>query len=117
MRAIVEAVEGAPRYGALVLALSRDKDLGAVLDTLRPIVRDGRLVATRAQTERARPPDEIERAARLRMWEVATAPDVATACAQAIEFASPEHPALLAGSLFAVGEAMAAFGGAPGEVQ
>jgi dihydrofolate synthase/folylpolyglutamate synthase len=117
MRAIVEAVGGAPRYGALVLALSRDKDLGAVLDTLRPIVRDGRLVATRAQIERARPPEEIERAARLRMWDVATAPDVATACAQAIEHASAEHPALLTGSLFAVGEAMVAFGGAPGEVQ
>jgi dihydrofolate synthase/folylpolyglutamate synthase len=117
MRAIAEAVDGAPRFGALVLAVSRDKDLEAVLDTLRPIVRDGRLIATCARVERARPPDEIARTASMRMWEVTTAPDVATACAQAIAIATPEHPALLTGSLFAVGEAMEAFGGAPGEMQ
>lgn len=117
MRSIVEAVGGAPRFGALVLALSRDKDLETVLDVLRPIVRDGRLIATRAQVERAMPPDDIARVARMRMWEVATAPEVETACAQAIAHASLEHPVLLTGSLFAVGEAMIAFGGAPGEMQ
>ena len=43
------------------------------------------------------------------------APDVRTACDRGRAWAAGEG-ALLAGSLFAVGEAMEAFGGAPGEM-
>jgi folylpolyglutamate synthase/dihydropteroate synthase len=43
------------------------------------------------------------------------APDVATALHAALA-ATAEGTVLLTGSLFAVGEAMAAFGGAPGEM-
>ena len=48
-------------------------------------------------------------------WPAEMAPDVATACRRALENASSERPILLTGSLFAVGEAMEVFGGAPGE--
>lgn len=115
-RAVAGACAGEARFGALVLAVSRDKDVEAMLDVLRPVVRDGRLVATRARSERARPPAEIALAGRRRMWDVREADDVADACRIAIEWSDPGHPALLTGSLFAVGEAMEAFGGAPGEV-
>jgi len=114
-RAIAEACGGEPRFAALALAVSRDKDLEAMLDVLRPVVRDGRIVATRARSERARPTDEIALAARRRMWDVREAGDVVEACRLAMQWADDAHPALLAGSLFAVGEAMEAFGGAPGE--
>jgi len=115
-RAIADACGGEPRFAALALAVSRDKDLEAMLDVLRPVVRDGRIIATRARSERARPPDEIALAARRRMWDVREADDVPAACRLAMERADDTHPALLTGSLFAVGEAMEAFGGAPGEV-
>ena len=116
-RAIAEACDGEPRFAALALAVSRDKDLEAMLDVLRPVVRDGRIVATRARSERARPTGEIALAARRRMWDVREAGDVVEACRLAMQWADDTHPALLAGSLFAVGEAMEAFGGAPGERQ
>jgi dihydrofolate synthase/folylpolyglutamate synthase len=114
-RAIADACGGEARFATLVLAVSRDKDVEAMLDVLRPVVRDARLIATRAHSERARPPAEIALAARRRRWDVREADDVPAACRLAIEHAGTEHPALLTGSLFAVGEAMEAFGGAPGE--
>ena len=80
------------------------------------VARPRRLIATRTRSERARPPEEIAEIAAAAGWTVETAPDVAAACRRAIERARPESPALLTGSLFAVGEAMEEFGGAPGEM-
>ena len=108
------ALLGERRFGALVLALSRDKNAGGMLEALRPVMAAPRLIATRSRSERARPPAEIAAAAGALGWETEIADDVASACARALERAG-EAPVLLTGSLFAVGEAMEAFGGAPGE--
>jgi len=98
----------------LVLALSRDKDARAMLDALAPIVPARRLIATRSRSERARPPEEIVRVAEAAGWQAESAAEVARALHAAL---ARGGPVLLTGSLFAVGEAMEAFGGAPGEQQ
>ncbi len=99
----------------LVLALSRDKDAEEFLAALAPAYPKRRLIATRSRNERARAPEELAALARAAGWSAETAPDVASACRRAAERASPDAPALLTGSLFAVGEAMEAYGCAPGE--
>ncbi len=99
----------------LVLALSRDKDPAAFLAALAPALPVPRVIATRSRSERARDPAELAAIARAAGFEAETAPDVASACRRALERATAAAPALLTGSLFAVGEAMEAFGGAPGE--
>lgn len=100
---------------AVVLATSRDKPIGAVLDALAPLLERAILVATRSRNERARDPEEISRAARARDLRVDVVTGVADAARAALKGAAPAGRVLLTGSLFAVGEAMEAFGGAPGE--
>ena len=99
----------------LVLALSRDKDAAAFLATLAPALPARRVIATRSRSERARAPEELATIARAAGWSAETAPDVAAGCRGAVERATAAAPALLTGSLFAVGEAMEAYGCAPGE--
>ena len=99
--------------GAIVLALSRDKDVAAMLESLARIGPRSRIFATRTRSERALDPARIvDHAGSLR---IGTAPDVASACRAALAETAPEGLVLLTGSLFAVGEAMETFGGAPGE--
>ena len=98
---------------AVVLALSRDKDLAALLAALTPFARASRLIATRSRSERARPAEEVAEAARAHGWDAEPAPIVAAAVRRALAV-RPEGRVLLAGSLFAVGEAMDEWGGAPG---
>jgi dihydrofolate synthase/folylpolyglutamate synthase len=99
---------------AIALALSRDKDVGGILDFLRDGYPQTRLIATRTRSERAREPRDLAELAAARGMRVETAPDVRAAVDRALETPGDE-PVLLIGSLFAVGEAMEAFGGAPGE--
>ncbi len=101
---------------AAVLAFSRDKPVEASLESLAPILAGTRVVATRTRHERALEPEAIAAAARARGLEAGIAPGVPAACREALACAGPGRRALLAGSLFAVGEAMAEFGGAPGEL-
>jgi dihydrofolate synthase/folylpolyglutamate synthase len=97
----------------IVLALGRDKDAVGILDLLRDLHPRTPLVATRTRSERAREPGDLAELAAARGLPVETAPDVRAALERAL--ATPgEDPVLLVGSLFAVGEAMEAFGGAPG---
>jgi dihydrofolate synthase/folylpolyglutamate synthase len=103
------------RPSALVLAVSRDKDAGGFLAGLAPALPTRRVIATRYRGERAMPPEALAGIARAAGWSAEEAPDVATACRRALERATEAAPVLLTGSLFAVGEAMEAFGGAPGE--
>jgi folylpolyglutamate synthase/dihydropteroate synthase len=77
--------------------------------------RDLPIIATRTRNARAMDPAVIFQAAAARGFPALVAPDVPGACRQALSQAGPEAPVLLTGSLFAVGEAMEAFGGAPGE--
>ena len=103
------------RPSALVFAASRDKDAGAFLGALADAVPARRVIAARYRGERAVPPEALAAIARAAGWSAEVAPDVATACRRGLEDATAEAPVLLTGSLFAVGEAMEAFGGAPGE--
>jgi dihydrofolate synthase/folylpolyglutamate synthase len=115
-RALAGVARGVAPFGALVLALSRDKDAGAMLDALAPLAESRALIATRSRNARAMPAGDLAAAARARGWSVRESDDVAAACRAALALPS-DRPVLLAGSLFAVGEAMAVFGGAPGEQQ
>jgi len=105
---------------AIVLALSRDKDVEGVLAPLARLAPHASLVATRSRSERALEPERIAEVARRAGFDARVAPDVRAACEAAWGLdpaPSASEPALLTGSLFAVGEAMEAFGGAPGEMQ
>jgi dihydrofolate synthase/folylpolyglutamate synthase len=115
VRALADAwrARGLPAPGAVVLALSRDKDAPAMLRALEPLARDATLVVTRSRNERALEPERLVAAAAA--YRTRVVPDVPAACRAALDDAAPDRLVLLLGSLFAVGEAMEAFGGAPGE--
>jgi len=102
------------RLGAIVLALSRDKDAEGFVRVLHRGFSGAAIVATRSRSERAMEPAAIAAHARASGFEAREASDVPTAVREALELET-EAPVLLTGSLFAVGEAMEAFGGAPGE--
>ncbi|MFI5370229.1 MAG: bifunctional folylpolyglutamate synthase/dihydrofolate synthase [Candidatus Eisenbacteria bacterium] len=106
-----------PPPAALVVALSRDKDPDGMLAPLARLAGPGTpLFATRTRNERALEPERIVAAAAAAGLSPRHAASVPEACEAALARAvSGDRPVLLAGSLFAVGEAMAAFGGAPGE--
>lgn len=101
---------------AIVFAVAHDKDVVAMLEPLRGLMPEPRLIATRTGSERALDPHEIASAAAATGWSASVAVDVATACRGALTTTAPDGLVLLTGSLFAVGEAMTAFGGAPGEM-
>lgn len=101
---------------AIVFAVSHDKDVVAMLEPLRQLMPEPRLIATRTRSERALDPHSIASAAAATGWSASMAADVPSACRAALAGAAPDGLVLLTGSLFAVGEAMTAFGGAPGEV-
>ncbi|MGH7730099.1 MAG: bifunctional folylpolyglutamate synthase/dihydrofolate synthase [Candidatus Eiseniibacteriota bacterium] len=101
--------------GALVLAVSAEKDLPGILQVLGWDFRHARLFAARSRHERAMPGAAIAEQARAAGFDAVDAGGVVSAVRDALAFAG-KAPVLLTGSLFAVGEAMEAFGGAPGEM-
>jgi len=107
---------GAESPARVVLAVSRDKDLAAMIAELRAAFGPLRLIATRSHSERAAEPEAIAAEARRQGAEAEAAPDVRAAVERALDQAAGCE-VLLTGSLFAIGEAMEAFGGAPGESQ
>jgi dihydrofolate synthase/folylpolyglutamate synthase len=117
----IESLRGAGRFGAVVLALSRDKDVRDIVTRLEAIVAPAALVASRSRSGRAMDPETIAAAARAIDWRARVEPDLGTALREALAATrsrrdgSGADRVLLTGSLFAVGEAMEAFGGAPGE--
>ncbi|MBI5710233.1 MAG: bifunctional folylpolyglutamate synthase/dihydrofolate synthase [Candidatus Eisenbacteria bacterium] len=98
---------------AVVLALSRDKDALAIARVVKEFVPAARLLVTRSRNERAMPAEDLARCASTAGLAPEAAPDVRRALEAAL--AGGGGQVLLAGSLFAVGEAMEAWGGAPGE--
>jgi folylpolyglutamate synthase/dihydropteroate synthase len=106
---------------AIVLALSRDKEVGAIMTPLARLAGPGTVVfATRTKNERALDPARIADAARAAGLEVRILISLREACETALALAPTpgareDAPVLLTGSVFAVGEAMKAYGGAPGE--
>ena len=114
-----------PPPAAIVLALSRDKDADAMLAILHDLASGAVLYATRSRSERALEPEALAARAGAAGFEPRLAPSVADACRAALATLSAAHArlgtrtprrlVLLTGSLFAIGEAMEAYGGAPGE--
>jgi len=100
--------------GAIVFAAGRDKDAGAMLARLAAFAPAARLLVTRTRNERALGADELVAQATEAGVPAVAADSVGEALARALAEAAPGR-VLLCGSLFAVGEAMAVHGGAPGE--
>jgi dihydrofolate synthase/folylpolyglutamate synthase len=103
-----------PRPAAIVLALSADKDLKGIVQVLRWDFATARIFAARTRSARATDPAAIVAEARAAGIDAMACDEVVPAVREALAFAG-DAPVLLTGSLFAVGEAMEAFGGAPGE--
>jgi dihydrofolate synthase/folylpolyglutamate synthase len=107
---------------AVVFATARDKDARAMLQRLHAFAPQARLVLTRSRSERALAPEALAEHATSLGVPATTAPDVREALRPWLDHGPDGRGrasgrVLLCGSLFAVGEAMEAFGGAPGETQ
>lgn len=105
---------------AVVFAAARDKDVRAMLQRLHAMAPAASLVLTRTRNERALAPEALAETAAALGVPCATAPGVREALAPWLDHGADGRGraagrVLLCGSLFAVGEAMEAFGGAPGE--
>lgn len=107
-RALAAALGG--ERPVLVLAVSADKDVRAIVRELAPVVRA--IVATRYQQERALEPEALAAICREVARDVHTAPDLRSAVELARTLGSP---IAIAGSLFIVGEARVAYLGAPSD--
>jgi dihydrofolate synthase/folylpolyglutamate synthase len=103
------------RPPVVVLALSNDKDAAAMLRALHEGFPEARLIATRTRSERAVGPGTLAALAAEAGFAAEALPDIPAAVRRGLDVAG-EGIVLLTGSLFAVGEAMEAFGGAPGEM-
>jgi dihydrofolate synthase/folylpolyglutamate synthase len=107
---------------AVVFAVARDKDARAMLQRLAAFAPEARLVLTRTRSERSLAPEALAELAAAANIAHTTAPGVREALAPLLDHARDGRGrvsgrVLVCGSLFAVGEAMEAFGGAPGELQ
>ncbi len=102
-----------PRGWTVVMGVLGDKDLDAMLAHLKGHVV--RFYATAADSDRARPPEEVARAAR-RVFgaevEVTELAGVPSAAAAALAALPPDGALLVAGSLYVVGEARPVLRGA-----
>ena len=105
---------GFPPPAAIVFAAGRDKDARAMLTRLRAFAPDAALLVTRTHNERALTAEELGALAVSAGLEAEQAASVPQAIPSALASAG-DGRVLLCGSLFAVGEAMAVMGGAPGE--
>ena len=103
-----------PPPAAIVFAAGRDKDAHAMLARLRSLAPLATLFVTRTRNERALSAEELQSLAAGAGWECERASDVSAAIEAALARTRTGR-VLLCGSLFAVGEAMQALGGAPGE--
>ena len=105
---------GLPPPAAIVFAAGRDKDARAMLTRLRSLAPAAALYVTRTANERALAAEDLAGLARDVGWDAQASSDVGSAIAGALARAGNGR-VLLCGTLFAVGEAMRARGGAPGE--
>lgn len=107
---------------AIVFAAGRDKDARAMLQRLGTFAPHAALVLTRTRNERSLEPGALAAHAAALGLAAVTAPGVREALAPWLDHGADGRGrasgrVLVCGSLFAVGEAMEAFGGAPGERQ
>ncbi|MCC6652961.1 MAG: hypothetical protein IT348_17535, partial [Candidatus Eisenbacteria bacterium] len=104
----------------VVFAAARDKDARAMIQRLHALAPEARLTLTRTRSERALAPEALAEHAVALGVAHDTAPGVSEALAPWLDHGADGRGrasgrVLLCGSLFAVGEAMEAFGGAPGD--
>ncbi len=99
---------------AIVFAVARDKDARSMLARLHALAPAATVWLARTRSERAADPQVLAELARGVGLGAELAPDVPAAVQAALD-SRPDGRVLLCGSLFAVGEAMAVYGGAPGE--
>lgn len=104
-RALAEAVRalGPDRRWVLVLGVSREKDLRGVLQPFLPL--EPTLIATQAQSERARPAEEVLAVGVSLGLEGEHALRVSTAVERAQVLAGPDGLVLVTGSMYVAGEA------------
>ncbi len=105
---------------AIVFAAAIDKDARGMLQRLGAFAPDARLVLTRTRSERAMPVEQLAGHATALGLGHDTAPSVREALVPWLDHDAGGRGratgrVLVCGSLIAVGEAMEAFGGAPGE--
>jgi dihydrofolate synthase/folylpolyglutamate synthase len=93
-----------PRETTLVVGILDDKPYAEMLKAMLPGCR--RAILTRARTERALAPEQLDAVARSRVEDVRIVPDVGQAVAKAIHLAGEDGAVCIAGSLYVVGEAM-----------
>ncbi len=100
------------RYGerplTVVFGVMRDKAIGEMAEILFPLAE--RVIATCAANPRSATPEEICQAAHRISVDLATAPTVAAAIQQACQGAGAHGLVVITGSIYVVGEAMAALG-------
>ena len=101
-----------PAPEAIVFAASRDKPVADMLARLHAFAPGAKLFVARTRNERAVSPQQLAEDASAAGWLPQQRDDVGEAVADAL--AQTQGRVLLVGSLFAVGEAMQRFGGAPG---
>jgi len=104
-----------PPPAAIVFAVSRDKPARAMLEALRAFAPAAAVHVARTRNDRALVPDALLADAHAAGLAATAHDSVVAACEAAL--AATDGRVLLAGSLFAVGEAMERFGGAPGEIE
>jgi dihydrofolate synthase/folylpolyglutamate synthase len=96
----------AGRAITLVIGILDDKPYREILSALVPHCR--RVILTRPKIDRALPPEKLIPTASELSADWSVIPDVAAAVSRAITSAAPDDVVLIAGSLYVVGEAMAA---------
>jgi dihydrofolate synthase/folylpolyglutamate synthase len=89
------------------MSVSQDKDAGSMARELCPIARD--VIVTRYQMHRAMPVDQLIATAHRYAPDARSAPTVPDAIRAADELAGPDDIIIVAGSIFAVGDAISYF--------
>ena len=95
------------RRRILVIGVTGDKDVNSILTTLMPLAET--IIATQAQHPRGMPADELGQRFEELGANCQSAPDVASALQQALELAGPDDVVCVTGSLYVVGDALAAW--------
>jgi len=91
----------------MVIGILDDKPYGAMLRSLLPV--SSRTILTRAKIDRALDPEKLKSVAKDLVADITIIPDVSRATKYAVDNARDNEAICIAGSLYVVGEAMAAF--------
>jgi len=105
LRSSGHPVQDEERRLILVFGAMRDKAIAEIASILFPLAQH--VIATRAQTPRSAPPEEIQAAGQRIGTDIETQADVAQGLERACSLAGQDGVVVVAGSIYIVGEAMA----------